>query len=184
VTPASAWRPALAAGLLALAGCGSSHERHPVPTATATPAPTQTGDTGGGAHCGGLTTATVQHLSGAGQVTAQDLAPDRGTRRFCGTAFVDGSGGLVVQVKAAAGSAADLRHTARFASTSAGGARAERIRPLAGFGAGAWLVGHRVIGFRRGGRVVTVETGFDSAGRLSVPVARLKAVARAAARGI
>jgi hypothetical protein len=181
VTPARGWRPALAAGLLALAGCGSSHHQPPAPSPT--PAPTQTGSTGGGTHCAGLSTAAIQRLTAAGRVTAQDLAPDPGTRRFCGTAFVDGSGGLIVQVKAAAGSAADLRRSARFAATSAGGARPERIRPLAGFGAGAWLAGRRVIGFRRAGRVVTVETGYNTAGRLSVPVRRLKGIARAAARG-
>ena len=180
MTPPWSWRPALAAGALLLAGCGSSHHRSPTPSLT--PAPTRTGGTAR-AHCAGLTTAAVQQLSGAGQVSAQDLAAEPGTRGFCGTAFVDGSGGLVVQVKAAAGSAADLRKGARFASTSAGGARPERIRPLAGFGSGAWLVGRRVIGFRRGGRVVTVETGFNTSGRLSVPVSRLKAVARVAARG-
>jgi hypothetical protein len=96
--------------------------------------------------------------------------------------FFDDAGGLVLQVRAVTGDAADLRKAAELAA-SAGGATPEPLRPLHGLGDGAFISGRRLIGFRRAGQVVTVETGYTSAGRLALDVHRLVSLARAAAAG-
>jgi hypothetical protein len=171
---------ALAAGALLLASCGGGSDRHdrPTPTATATSAPQPPV-----ASCLGVTPETVTRVAGVPQVNARALAAPPGTRQHCGVVFFDGSGGMVVQVRAVPGSAADLRQASRQAAVSAGGARPERIRPMPGFGPGAFRSGRRVIGFHRAGNVVTVETGYGTTGRLALDPRALEAIARTAANG-
>lgn len=156
----------LAAALLA--GCGSDG------TDTAS---TTTESAG----CPVLTPQTVSRIAGVSTLDATNLAAEPGARESCGTAFFGGSGGLVVQVQAVDGAEPDLRDAARFASVSTGGTQTERVRSIGGFGPGAFVVGDRVIGFLRDGRVVTVQTGYTASGDLALRAAELEAVARAAA---
>lgn len=124
----------------------------------------------------------MARIAGIAAVTQRALAPDPRDKQACGTIFIDQSGSLVVQVAAARGDATDLRQAARVAAAS-GGATPLRVRPLPGFGTGAFIAGRRVIGFRRAGRVITVQTGYDRSGRLAVGPGQLARLARAARHG-
>jgi len=178
--------PTLLAAALLVCGCGgggSSGHTTSVGDATTSPPPQTTGPTGPPSRrCGGLSSATVARIAGLASVTAQALAPDPRDKQACGTIFIDGTGSLVVQVTARPGGATDLRQAARVAAAS-GGASPLHVRSLAGLGSGAFIAGKRVIGFRRGGRVITVQTGYDRSGRLSVGPAQLARLARTAGAG-
>ena len=156
---------------MALSGCGGSRGAAPPTPTAARPI----------ASCVGLTVDRVEHLAGLTSVDARPTAAAPGGRQRCGVIFFDAAG-LVLLVRAVPGDAADLKQAAKLAVT-AGGAKPERLHPLRGLGPGAFLSGRRLIGFRRAGQVVTVETGYTSAGRLALDVRRLTALARAAAAG-
>lgn len=154
-----------------LAGCGSDG----TDTASTTTV---------SASCPVLTQQAVSKIAGISTLDTTDLAPQPGTGESCGTVFFSGSGELVVQIQAVDGARSDLRGAARVASVSTGGTQAEQVRSIGGFGPGAFVVGDRVIGFLRDGRVVTVQTGYTAAGDLALRRAQLEAVARAAADSI
>lgn len=63
-----------------------------------------------------------------------------GSRQRCGAIFFDDAGGLVPEVRAVTGDAADLKRAAELA-VSAAGVTPERLRPLRGLGDGAFLSG-------------------------------------------
>ena len=169
----------LAIAAVALGGCAGS--KGAAPTATAARSSTAAGGPPV-ASCVGLTPDRVARLAGLGSVNARSIVAPPGSRQHCGTIFFDDAGGLVLQVRAVTGDAADLKKAAELAVT-AGGATPERLRTLDGLGRGAFMSGRRLIGFRRAGQVVTVETGYTSAGRLALDVRRLTTLARAAAAG-
>jgi hypothetical protein len=173
-----AW-PVLATAAVALGGCGGS--KGGAPPATAGPSSTAAGSPPV-ASCVGLTPDRVARLAGLGSVNARPVVSPPGSRQRCGTIFFDDAGGLVLQVRAATGDVADLKKAAELA-VSAGGATPERLRPLQGLGRGAFMSGRRLIGFHRAGQVVTVETGYTSAGQLALDARRLTTLARAAAAG-
>ena len=170
--------PVLATAAVVLGGCSGS--RDAAPTATTAQSSISTVAVPA-ASCLGLTPDRVAHLAGLGSVNARRLAAPPGSRQRCGAVFFDADG-LVLQVRAVPGDAADLKKAAELAVT-AGGATPERLRSLQGLGRGAFMSGRRLIGFDRDGQVVTVETGYTSAGQLALDVSRLTALARAAAAG-
>ena len=173
-----AW-PVLAIAAVARGGGGGS--KGAAPTATAAPSSTAAGSPPV-ASCVGLTPDRVAHLADLDSVNARAIVAPPGSQQRCGTIFFDDAGGLVLQVRAVTGDAADLKKAAELAVT-AGGATPERLRPLKGLGRGAFMSGRRLIGFHRAGQVVTVETGYTSTGRLALDVRRLTTIARAAAAG-
>jgi hypothetical protein len=173
-----AW-PVLAIATVALGACGCSDGAAPSATAP------QSSTTAGGppvASCVGLTPDRVAQLAGVDSINARPLAAAPGSRQRCGTIFFDDAGGLVLQVRAVAGDEADLEKAATIAA-SAGGATPERLRPVPGLGPGAFMSGQRLIGFHRAGQVVTVETGYTTAGQLALGVQQLRTLAQAAAAG-
>jgi hypothetical protein len=163
---------------VALGGCTGSEGASSTGT---TPPP---GSVGGPpvASCAGLTADRVAQLAGMSSLNARAIVAQPGSKQRCGVIFFDDAGGLVLQVRAVTGDAGDLKQTARIAASS-GGATPERVRPVQGLGNGAFMSGRRLIGFSRAGQVVTVETGYTTAGQLALDVHQLAALAQAAAAG-
>jgi len=52
------------------------------------------------------------------------------------------------------------------------------LRLVPGLGPGAFLARRRIVAFTRGGRIVTLQTGYGSEGRLSLTVGQLTRLAR------
>lgn len=152
---------------LVLAACGS-RDRQASPTASPEVATLR--------RCPSLTAADVRHVSSARPVRSQDLARDPGMAERCGTLFIGGSpyGNLIVEIIESHGGSAALR---RFRSAMAQELGKTAVRPIAGLGSGAF-VARRVVAFARAGRVVKLQTGYGSEGRLTLTAGRLVQLAR------
>jgi hypothetical protein len=157
----------LVVSVLVLAACGSP-DRQASPTASPEVASLR--------RCPSLTAADVMHISSARPIRNQDVAPDPGTAERCGTLFIGGSpyGNLIVEITESDGGSAAL---GRFRSAMAQELGKAAVRPIAGLGSGAF-VARRVVAFARAGRVVQLETGYGSEGRLTLTAGQLVQLAR------
>ena len=152
---------------LVLVACGSG-DRQPSPTAGAQ-IPTLP-------RCPSLTETDVRQVSYARPIRSRDVAADPGTADACGTLFIGGAphGSLIVEITESRGGSAEL---GRFRSAMAQQLGKAAVRPIAGLGSGAF-VARRVVAFARDGRVVKLQTGYGSEGRLTLTAGRLVQLAR------
>ena len=148
-----------------LAGCGSSAKR------------SQSASTQGALlkSCSSLNEKDIKQVAEISPVNRRHLASLPQTRLLCGTVFFGGSGDLIIEITEASGRAPALRRL-RASSVDQFGRAALRLVP--GLGPGAFLARRRIVAFTRGGRIVTLQTGYGSEGRLSLTVGQLTRLAR------
>ena len=149
----------LAASLFVLAGCGGSHS-----SGQGTP------KTRG---CSSLTADDVERVANT-TPHKLDLNPPRTDIR-CSTVFFAGQNELIVSVTEREGGAKGLRRL-RARKVAEGGAAS--VSPASGLGEGAFVAQGRIVSFRRGETVVTLETGYSSSGRKLLSLAQLERLAR------
>lgn len=155
---------------LALAACGNG-DRQASPTASLEVATLP--------RCASLTAADVRHVSSARPIRSQDVAEDPGTGEGCGTLFIGGSShsDLIVEITESQWGSAALR---RLRSAMAQELGKGAVRLKTGLGSGAF-VARRVVAFAEAGRVVKLQTGYGSDGRLALTAGQLVQLARLAA---
>ena len=151
-----------------LAGCGSSKQASPTET-------TQQGAVL--KSCSSLDASDIERAVSISPVNRRHLSQAQ-THLLCGTVFFDGSGDLVAELTEAPGGSAALR---RLHASSVEQFGRGALRAISGLGPGAFLARRRILAFTRGGRLVTLETGYGSQGRLSLSPDQLTRLARLAA---
>jgi hypothetical protein len=125
--------------------------------------------------CPSLDERDIKLASGISPVHRRHLSNLQQTGLLCGSIFFGGSGDLIVEVTEASGGVPALR---RLRTSSADQFGRAALRRLSGLGPGAFLARRRILAFARSGRVVTLETGYGSEGRLSLTVSQLTHLAR------
>jgi hypothetical protein len=162
--------PVLGLAVGALAGAGTA-------VASTDAAPQAVATTRG---CSWLTVPDVSRVARI-SVKRQDLAPpDKQIR--CSTAFYGGVGDVIAVIAVRFGNDATLR---RLRSVQSGQAGATVVRPVTGFGTGAFVVRQRYLAFRVGIRVVSLETSYSTTtGQLILTVAQLEQLARTVSQRI
>lgn len=148
-----------------LAGCGSS------PTQSQSTSPQ-------GAllkSCSSLDEKDIKRVASISPVNRRHLSKLPQTHLLCGTVFFGGSGDLIAEITEASGGVTALRRL-RASSVDQFGRAA--LRAIPGLGSGAFLARRRILAFTRSGRMVTLETGYGSEGRLSLTVDQLTRLAR------
>jgi hypothetical protein len=156
--------------LLAVAGCGGGKQAA-VTTQTHSSVPKPLPPR----LCSSLNAADVTRVTGTSPVNERGLGRFPGSGRVCGSIYFDSAGSLLVQITEDLGSAAAIRKLRAGAEQQF--SRAE-VRSVRGFGEGAFLARRRILTFRRGGRIVTLQTGYLADGRLSLNVAELTRLGR------
>jgi hypothetical protein len=151
--------------VLALAGCGGGGDRAP-----AAPSSTAVQSTLRG--CSYLSQTDVDRASGE-TVHRLDLSP--ASEVICSTAFVEAAGDLVASISELRGRLAGLQQL-RKAKIEQFGRKA--IVPQPALGPGAFVARKRYLAFRRGERVVVLETGYGGDGKLLLTVSKLMQLAR------
>jgi hypothetical protein len=141
----------LAVLLLAVAGCGGGKAQ-----------PTTRG-------CSSLTAADIERITGSAPHELK-LNPTASARVRCSTVFFAGATQLVVSITERDGGAKALSRLRAMKIAERGRAS---VRPAVGLGDGAFLAEKRILGFRQGDRVVTLETGFDKQGKRLLTAAQL-----------
>jgi hypothetical protein len=149
----------LAASLFVLAGCGGSHSSR------------QETSTRG---CSSLAADDVEQVANR-TPHKLDLNPPRTEHIRCSTVFFAGQNELIVSVTEREGGAKALR---RFRARKVAEAGAASVRPASGLGGGAFIAQGRIISFRRGETVVTLETGYSSSGKKLLTLAQLERLAQ------
>jgi hypothetical protein len=125
--------------------------------------------------CTTLKVIDVQRVSKL-EVLSRPLAPPPTDRVQCATMFYGGVGDIVVVIMQRVGGAQTL---SRVRATSAGQDGATALQPDAAFGPAAFVAHQRVLAFRHGRWVITLETGYSSTGHQPVlSVAQLERLAR------
>jgi hypothetical protein len=153
------------ASALALAGCGGGSGGE---TSSTSPFPTADQSTRRG--CAFLTVTDVARASGA-SVRREDLAPV--PEIVCSSAYV-GAAGIVATVSELRGGLGALRRLRTAKSEELGSRTVERLPAL---GRGAFVARKRYLAFRRGERVIVLETGYGRQGELLLTVLELTRLA-------
>jgi hypothetical protein len=124
--------------------------------------------------CLSLTVADVSRVVRI-SVKKQDLAPpDRQIR--CSSVFFGGLGDVVVVIAERLGGGKTLDRLRRI---QAGETGAAALQSVVGLGTDAFVFRRRLLAFRRGTRVVTLETGYSTSGHEPVlSVAQLERLGR------
>jgi hypothetical protein len=115
--------------------------------------------------CPSLSTGDVTRETGISPVNERGLGRFPGSGRLCGSIYFNAAGSLIVQLTEDVGGRAALRKLRSMAEAQF--SRAD-VRLVPAFGAGAFLARRRVLTFLRGGRIVTLQTGYQSDGTLSL----------------
>jgi hypothetical protein len=165
VPPVRTWSiPILWVMLSAVAGCATALAS----TGTAPPARSQVR---------GCSSLTVSEVSRVARIPVRKQAltpPERQVR--CSTAFFGGFGDVVLVIAERLGGEKTLN---RLRAVQAGQSGASMVRPVVGLGRGAFVFRQRLLAFRRGARVVTLETGYSTTGGEPVlSVVQLERLAR------
>jgi len=150
----------LSASLFVLVGCGGSHASRQ--------------DTTNTRGCSSLTADDVERVANRAPHKL-DLNPPATEHIRCSTVFFAGENELIVSVTEQAGGANKLR---RLRARKVAEAGAASVRPVSGFGEGAFLAQGRIISFRRGQTVATLETGYSSSGKKLLTLAQLERLAK------
>ena len=156
--------------VLAVAGCGGGRQSAP---------PTQTHS---GVQkplvpelCSSLSAGDVTRVTGISPVNERGLGRFPGSGRLCGTIYFDTAGSLLVQITEDSGDPAALGRLRRAAESQFSRAG---VQSMPAFGAGGFLARRRILTFLRGGRIVTLQTGYLADGRLSLTVPQLTRLGR------
>jgi hypothetical protein len=124
----------------------------------------------------GCTSLTVEDVARVASRTPRkvDLNPSPTEQIRCSTVFFAGPSELIVAVTEQDGGAKALR---RLRATKVAQRGAASVRPAPSFGEGAFTAQGRLIIFRRGERVVTLETGYATSGKKVLTLAQLQRLA-------
>jgi hypothetical protein len=152
-----------------LAGCGSSKQSSPT-TMTQQGAVLKS--------CSSLHASDVERVASISPVNRRDLSRQAQAHLLCATVFFDASGDLVVEITEAPGGRAAL---SRLRASSVDQFGQGALRAMSRLGQGAFLARRRILAFARSGRLVTLQTGYGSQGRLSLTADQLTRLARLAA---
>jgi len=158
---------AVAFVVLMLAGCGGGTSSTEPNGSASTPAPG-----GGSAPTSGQSTRNCRALTQNDIVRVASVHPSKqgtlgkapGGSLDCSTLFVDSSGQLILQLTETDGGRAALTGLHRATAAEVGAAA---IRPVGSLGPGGFA-GGRVVGFMRGNRLVTLQTGYTATGQLEL----------------
>jgi hypothetical protein len=126
--------------------------------------------------CPRPTAADIASVGGPRVQRAEPLAKVRGIPRTCATLFIDGSGGLILQVTVTTGGARALAGARRAAR-----AQTTRIRALPHLPSG--FIAGTVAAFLHGGRLITLTAGYSTSGELELTPKQLARLASIAAAG-
>jgi hypothetical protein len=156
---------------LPAAGCGGGAQPGSETDATQ-PAP---GSAGGQPTktCTSLAAGDLVHVASIRPSKQEPLANAPGNDLRCSVLFVDASGQLILELTQASGGRAALASLRRGTAADLGQAT---MRPLPALGPGAF-VARRVLAFTRGGRLIELQTGYSSEGRLQLTAAQLTRLA-------
>lgn len=124
--------------------------------------------------CRFLTAKDVSRVTGGGEPRTIDLAPPRNGGQVCATVFAGAGGSLVAAVTERTGGERQLRQLREQKVAELG---ATHVRDATALGPGAFLARERSLSFRRGDRVITLDTSYDAQGRLAISVAELTRLA-------
>jgi hypothetical protein len=150
----------LAASVFVLAGCSGSHgSRQGVPKTRG---------------CSSLTADDVERVANT-TPHKLDLNPSPTENIRCSTVFFAGQNELIVSVTEREGGAKGLR---RLRARKVAEVGAASVRPASGLGQGAFVAQGRIISFRKGETVVTLETGYSSSGRKLLTLTQLERLAQ------
>jgi hypothetical protein len=158
---------------LVLAGCGGSSKH-----TSSTQAQSTASDGALLKSCSSLDENDIERVAGISPVNRRHLSVQPGIHLLCGMIFFASSGDLIVEITETPGGSAALRRL-RTSSVEQFG-RAD-VRAVSGLGPAAFVARRRILVFARGGRVVTLETGYGSSGRLTLTVDQLTRLSRVAA---
>jgi hypothetical protein len=112
---------------------------------------------------------------GAAPAREEQLSNVSGRHLTCATLFIDGSGGLILEISEEAGDTRALS-AARVAARGQGGP----VRSVARLGAGAFLAA-RTVAFLHQGQLVTLSAGYSTSGQLQLSRAQLLRLAKVVA---
>jgi hypothetical protein len=162
---------ALLVSVALVAGCGGGgkHSAQSAQTHSSVPKPLPP------RLCASLRAGDVTRVTGVSSVNVRGLGRFPGTGRLCGTIYFDSAGSLLVQITEDVGGATALR---RLRTAAEAQFSPVDVHPAPAFGAGAFLARRRVLTFRRGDRIVTLQTGYQPDGQLSLKVAELNGLGR------
>jgi hypothetical protein len=125
--------------------------------------------------CSTLSESDVGNVAGL-EVQKVDIASDSGRGIECSSMFGGGAGDIVAVVTQRLGGAKTLKRIRARAVHDFG---ADHVRPDGNLDAGAFVARNRMLVFRHGERVVTVESGYSRSSGLPVlTVAQLERLAR------
>jgi hypothetical protein len=156
--------------VLAVAGCGGGKQSAP---ATQTQSGVQKPLVP--ELCSSLSGGDVTRVTGISPVNERGLARFPGSGRLCGTIYFDTAGSLLAQITEDSGELAALR---RLRATAESQFSRADVRSMPAFGDGAFLARRRILIFLRGGRIITLQTGYLPDGHLSLTVPQLTRLGR------
>lgn len=151
---------------LAVTACDDSSSGHRRPAALGFPKPRG---------CRTLRAADVRRFAQINLLT-RDLASQPDQRIHCSTMFYGGVGDVVLVITERTGGTRLLNRARRRDVVQLG---TKSVRSLAALGPGAYLVQQRILSFRHGKWVVTLETGYSTSTHVPVlTVPQLEQLAR------
>lgn len=119
--------------------------------------------------CTSLSASDIAHVAAIRPSKHEPLANTSGGNLRCSILFIDSSGQLILELTEADGGRAALATLRRGTASDLGAAT---VRPLPALGPGAF-VARRVLAFASGGRLVELQTGYSSEGRLQLSTGQL-----------
>jgi hypothetical protein len=161
---------ALVSIVVAACGGGSSKQLRSPSASTGKPGATSRSDASPSCHA--LTSADFGTIRATTPAKVEQLANSVGQRRTCSDVFVDASGGLILVITKTPGGRGEL---ASARETARGAAAAARPRPLPGI-PGGFIVGQQV-GFLERNQVVSLTTGYTTAGQPELTTTQLARLA-------
>jgi hypothetical protein len=167
----------LVIGLSVLAaGCGGGSHTAATSTQAGPTVPSITIPTHPVRGCSFVSLKRVEQLTGASGLKRIDLAPGTSGGVRCSTVFAGAGGSNVVTISELDGGPKAL---AQLRARKASGSLHVPTPPARGFPAGAFSVRGMFLAVPQGGRILTFETGYDSAGRPILSRAQLDRLAHA-----
>jgi hypothetical protein len=132
---------------------------------------------GAGAHssastqpCRALTATDLASVGAAQPAHEEQLARGAGVHITCSTLFIDGAGGLILELTQSTGGARELARVREAARAQAGS-----VRPLPHLAAG--FVAGSVLAFVHQGQLVTLKAGYSTSGTLQLSTGQLERLA-------
>jgi hypothetical protein len=120
--------------------------------------------------CRVLTASDLASVGAAQPAHEEQLARGAGVHVTCSTLFIDGAGGLILELTQSTGGARELTRAREAARAQAGS-----VRPLPHLAAG--FVAGSVLAFLHRGQLVTLKAGYSTSGTLQLSTGQLERLA-------